>query len=171
MEIRKPNLQDLNESKISQDFINSMNLFNTLLENGKLPYCPRKSPITEEEVKDLWMPSTDKNITCLAYDNGDLVASGTLLVAEDSNEYSKQTQRGLEYALTFNPEYPEAAKQVTQSVLEEAKQKGLEFITHVSIENEAENKIMQELGLKREEVDSKRYKEAGLNPSVYKYHS
>jgi hypothetical protein len=169
---RKPNLESLNAEGIPQDFEASMALFNRLLDQGKLPHTPRKTPITVGEVRSLWMPASNRNITYISENTeGELVASGTLLVVADSNDYSREAKRGVEYALTFDPLFPEAALEATRKTIEEAKQRGLEFITHISVDNDVEIEMMKELGhfptrtIERYE----RYAEAGLNPRVHEY--
>lgn len=169
--IRKPDLKDICELGIPRDFKNSMNLFNGLLKQGKLKYIPRKNPVTVDEVAKLWVPSAERNITYVGYFDTKLVASGTLLIDADSNQYSKESGRGREYALTFHPVYLDIARDVTKAVMEEAKQRNEPFVLHISVNDADQNMLMTFLGHDpTKKIDFyERYAKAGLNPSVYEY--
>lgn len=169
--IKQPELEDLCNLGIPRDFRNSMNLFNNLLKEGKLKHIPRKTPVTIDEVAKLWVPSVKRNITYMGYFDYRLVASGTLLIDPDSNQYSKESGRGREYALIFNPVYPDVARDVTKAVLAKAKDRGEPFVLHTSIEDTDQNMIMTFLGQSpTKRIDYyERYAQAGLNPAVYEY--
>ena len=171
MEIRKPNLSLLSEAGIPQDFQGSMELFNRLLEERKLENCPRKTKITVEEVKTLWVPSAQKNITFVAEVDGVIVASGTLFVDEKSNEYSRESGRGQEFASTFDPQFVEAGKEVTRAVIQEAKRRRLTFISHTAVDDEVNVRIMEDLGYSPTKMieNYERYTRAGVSGKVYEY--
>jgi hypothetical protein len=168
--IRKPNLSRLNNG-IPKDFLQVMELFNTNLRKGNLRFIPRKTEITEKEIEELWIPYAEKNISYLAFSGKKLVASGTLLIVPQSNQYSLESGRETEYSLIFEPGFKEAGLEVTKKVLEEAKSKKIKFVLHVSVENKEEIEIMNNLGLNpTKTIDNyERYAKAGLNPKVYEY--
>ena len=131
MKIRKPNLENIGSSGVPTDFEKSSGLFNRLLKEGKLRGIPRTEPVTMDEVRNLWVPSANKNITYLAETpEGEIVSSGTLLIKQGSNIYNQQTKEKNEYSLIFDPEYTSAAVYVTGSVISKALEKNKDFYIH-----------------------------------------
>ena len=168
--IRKPDLKRSDDRNIPIDFLQTMEMFNRLLKENKLPPVPREKPITPEEIEKYWVPNSDKTITYLGFEDAKLKVSGTLFTSQDANKYSKESGRETEYALIFEPGHKEMAKELTKEVIEEASGKGFKFILHSSINNKVENQIMEELGYEPEEtIDNERYGKAGLDPKVNRY--
>ena len=99
--IRKPDLIRVDDRGIPLDFLASIEMFNRLTASGELPHCPRKSPITTEEIRKLWLPNPA--LTYLGFERAKLVASGTLLQTASQNKYSQESGREAEYALIFQP--------------------------------------------------------------------
>lgn len=171
MLIRKPDLSKMHKAGIPVDFYDSMTLFNNLLKQGRLKNIPRSTPITIEEVTKLWVPSAERNITYLGYFQERLVASGTLLIDTNSNQYSRESGRGREYALIFHPVHIDIAKEVTKKVIDEAKQRNEPFVLHISVKDIDQKIIMTSLGFEptRTIGHYERYSQAGLDPRVLEY--
>ena len=75
MIIRKPNLEDLTEEGIPRDFSQVMEYFNTALTSSEYDFIPRKTPITINEIIETWLPNSDKTLSLMAEEEGQVVGS------------------------------------------------------------------------------------------------
>ena len=73
--IRKPNLENLTSERIPKDFSDVKDYFNKALEDNSLPWIPRKTPITNKEIIEKWVPSLKTNISLIAELGGKVVGS------------------------------------------------------------------------------------------------
>jgi len=73
---------------IPLDCLDVMNYFNKALGRNLFPLVPRTDPITEQEIKDVWIPGKDNTITYVALDVlvGRAVGSGTLFLDGKTGE-------------------------------------------------------------------------------------
>lgn len=171
--IRKSNLEVLTTDGIPKDFADKMEIFNKALKKNAYPFVPRKSIITINEIKNLWVPSAHRNIDIVAELNEKVIGSGTVLMGND-NAYSKESKRESgEYAITIDSKYFDKGigTKITKKIIEEAKKRNIKFSFHSSINNIRMIKIMEKLGyLPKEKIKNyERYKKAGINPEVYFY--
>jgi len=171
--IRGPDWNKLNEKGIPDDSEQVMEFFNKGIDKKAYPYIPRKTKITEKEIKELWMPSKDKNITYLAEIDGKIRGSGTVFLEQKSNQYSVESKREVgEYALSIEPDFLNKGLElkITEKIIETVKKRKLRVTMHTSIDNKQEIGIMQKLGYKGKLIENyERYAKAGLNPKVYEY--
>lgn len=146
--IRKPNWDDLNERGIPKDNADVMDFFNYALKMGAYPYVCRNSKITEDEIKNIWIPTKDKNITYVAHSPGMnlVVGSGTLLVKDDIGEYN------LAVDLDFHNIGIGTA--ITKKVIDEALSKNITVSIHTSVDNIGMQKIMEHLEHKPEKIEN-----------------
>ena len=75
MIIRKPNLEDLTEEGIPRDFAQVMEYFNNALNSSEYDPLPRKTPITVNEIRETWLPNSDKTLSLIAEEAGQVVGS------------------------------------------------------------------------------------------------
>ena len=87
MIIRKPNLEVLTEEGIPKDFASVKAYFNFAIEYDLLPWIPRKTPITTEEIRNLWVPSVKTNICYIAELEGHVCGSATVFYDPSSTAY------------------------------------------------------------------------------------
>ncbi len=172
--IRFMNWGNKNEKGIPRDAEDVMRYFNYALDKGGYPYVPRKTRITEEEIIKLWLAGKDTNISIVAEFDGEIVGSGTALFDPKSNIYSLESERSLgEYAITVNPTSQNRGigTEITKRIIEECRSRGLEFISHTSIDNNQAIRMMEKLGFKPKKIIEyyERYANAGLNPKVFLY--
>jgi hypothetical protein len=150
-----------------------MEYFNNALKENKYPFIPRKTPITIEEIKHLWMPSTIRNIDIVAEAEGKVIGSGTILMGND-NQYSLDSKRESgEYSITIHQDFINKGIEtaITKEMINEAKKRKIHFHLHVSIDDKLMINIMEKLGYKPKEKITyyERYAKEGLNPAVYFY--
>jgi len=171
--IRESNLEVLASEGIPKDFVDKMEYFNKALKENVYPYVPRKSEITFDEIKNLWMPSAKNNIDIVAELNGKIVGSGTVLMGND-NAYSQESKRELgEYAITIDPQYfgKGIRTEITKRIIEEATKRNIKFSFHTSVNNIRMIKVMEKLGHQpKEKIENyERYAKEGINPQVFFY--
>lgn len=171
--IRESNLEVLTPEGIPKDFADKMEIFNRALKENAYPYVPRKSEITINEIKNLWMPSAKDNIDIVAELNGKVIGSGTVLMGND-NAYSQESKRELrEYAITIDLQYFDkgAGTKITKRIIEEAIKRNIKFSFHTSEDNIRMIKIMEKLGYQpKEKIENyERYAKAGINSGAYLY--
>ena len=144
--IRKPNL-NLLVNKIPKDFAEVKDYFNHALENNTLFWIPRKNPISDKEIKELWIPTININITLVAELEGKVVGQATVFYDSDSTayEHAKQRLQG-DIGLTAKPEiYSKVIKKLIPEIVKELKEKNKTAKWTLAKESPA-NKILLELG-------------------------
>jgi len=167
VEIRTPNWDNLNDRGIPKDCADVMNYFNKGLEGENYPFVPRRNKITGDEIKNIWVPSRDKNITCVAYSQEleKIVGSGTLVV--DDKKFGN-------YSITIDPEFQFAniGTRITKKVIEEGLMGNITIIVHTSIFNEPMKRVMDKVGYKPNKIikDFEKYRTIKANSfDVYEY--
>jgi len=174
MIIREPNLNVMDDEfpSIPKDFADIMRYFNKGLKSKAFPYIPRKNEITSEEIKTSWVPSTIKNITILAEDNGKIIGSATVFYDPKSSGYENSSEREAGHVgMTVDPSFNyttigEALMKKIISKLSDAKKQAID---HIDVDFKEGNLIMQKLKIKGKEIFSQRYKDAGLSGKVIEY--
>ncbi len=160
--IRKPDIETLTDSGIPGDFADVMRYFNDAFDFGAYPYIPRLEKITEDEIRNIWVPGADKDITYHAFfpDIPDpqnpektikqtgipaagVYGSGTLFVDKEKNEG--------EYSVSLCPRvyFNGVAKAITLAVFNEAKEKDISVRIHVSAHNYLVVEGLKKLGFRR----------------------
>ena len=171
--IRESNLEVLTREGIPKDFADKMKIFNRALKTNAYPYVPRKSEITINEIKNLWIPSAKNNIDIVAELNGKIIGSGTVLMGND-NAYSQESKRESgEYAITIDPQYFDKGigTKITKRIIEKATKRKIKFSFHTSVDNIRIIKIMEKLGYQpKEKIENyERYAKARINSEVFFY--
>jgi hypothetical protein len=168
--IRKPRLEP-RINGIPKDFAETRDYFNYSLEERSLPWIPRKTLITNEEILEKWIPNLDKNITLVAELYGKVVGQAVVLYNTKSNSYEHADEREPgAVGITVKPDvYELVTPRLTKGLIEELKNQNKKGILTTSFESPG-NKIMQELGYKPEILENEdRYKLAGLSGKVCRY--
>jgi L-amino acid N-acyltransferase YncA len=102
--VRKPNLESLTEEAIPKDFSDVMNYFNEGLKNNSYPWIPRKKPISSDEIRNLWLPSLNRNICYVAELNGRIIGCATILYDKNSSAYEhSDVRKSGELSATIDP--------------------------------------------------------------------
>ncbi len=170
--IRKPDLNRLIEG-IPKDFYEVMQYFNLGLSKKNYPFIPRKSPIIEEEIINLWVPSLKDNISLVAERNGEVIGSATCFFDIMSSLYEEADKREPgEIGLTVNPAYnhKEVGKLLVKAIIEELRTQGKKAICHIDAKWDEEIQMMKELGYKGKLINNyERYKKEGLSGRVFEY--
>jgi len=173
IEIRKPNIEILTPEGIPEDFAQVMKYFNEALKIKRYTFIPRKTPITIEEIKNLWVPSIDKNISYVADLNGTIIGSATPFFNVNSTAYEHAAERKPgEIGLTVKPPYSHGAigKKLLQTIINELKNTGKTAFLHTDIHWGEEIDMMASLGYMGTLIENyERYKKAGLCGKVREY--
>ncbi len=91
--VRKLNLENLTQEGIPKDFADVQDYFNEALRKNSLPWIPRKTPITDKEILEKWVPSQNINLSLVAESEGKVVGLSTVLYDPKSNDYEFANQR------------------------------------------------------------------------------
>jgi len=170
--IRKPNIEDLDSDGIPRDFAQVRNYFNQGLINKSFKHIPRTTAITDEEIKTLWIPSLERNISLVAEEDGVIVGSITALYDVNSTNYEHRSQRvSGSVGSTINPDanYNKVLEALASGLIHELKTQRKEAIWTMAEETPA-NEILKQLGYKGELLQNQeRYIEIGLSGKVRKY--
>lgn len=143
-EIRGLDWKDIVSEGIPFDCLDTMHFFNNAKNAGLYPLVPRLDDITVDEIKKLWIPAKDKNITIVAEITDPqylkVVGSGTLFV-DDSGTAG-------DYHLTVNPDFARqgVGESITRKIIEESAKKGIDIRVRTSVHNLAVRKGMAKLG-------------------------
>jgi len=168
--IRKPNLNLLVDG-IPKDFAEVRDYFNQALENNALPWIPRKTPITNKEIKELWIPTINTNITLVVELERKVVGQVTVFYDSDSTayEHAKQRLQG-DIGLTAKPEiYSEVVEKLIPEIVKELQKKEKTAKWTLAKESPA-NKILLKLGYQAKILKNvERYKQVGLSGDVFEY--
>lgn len=147
------------------------------LQQTQLRYIPRRTPITDEEILQRWLPSLPNNICFVAEDQRRCAVIGciTYLSVPTSSAYENESQRRIgEIAGTTSPDYEitdtfEITKQMNSALIVELKQQQKTGFLRVAIESPT-IQAMQELGYEGTLVENlQHYKEAGLSGQAREY--
>lgn len=183
MMIRKPNLENLTKEGIPKDFADVRDYFNKALENGTLPLIPRKTPITNEEILERWIPSLKTNISLVAEKNNKVIGSATVFYDTNSSDpkFSDFRKPG-ELNSTVDPSenryiYYLTTKEMIKGIKQELiKMEGIENVylpgfahCYVPVENILANKVFEQLGYKGKEEFLERYKTGKISGKVFRY--
>jgi hypothetical protein len=171
LKVRKPNLEKLTDEGIPKDFSDVRDYFNQALKDNSLPWIPRKTPITNQEIKEKWIPSLNQNICYVAELNGDVVGSATVFYDTKSSNYENSSKRvSGESVSTTSPKvnYVETEKAMVEGILEELKNQNKKAHAYISIESPA-NIALNKLGYLGKEEFLERYKTEELSGKVMKY--
>ena len=170
MIIREPRLKpDVNG--IPKDFADTKDYFNKALDEDKLPWIPRKKPITDEEIKKLWVPSLEQNICLVAELDERVVGQLTVLYDPKSNLYEHRDQRKPgNIGFAADPKfYTSVLEKIVPKLVSELKQQGKTAVWTMSKESPA-NQVLKKLGYEAKVLENQeRYKEAGLSGKVCEY--
>jgi glycerophosphoryl diester phosphodiesterase len=90
--IRKPKLKP-EIGGIPKDFAEVKTYFNKALKDNTLSWIPRKNKITNNEIKNLWIPTLETNITLVAELEGKTVGQITVFYDTKSTGYEHAEQR------------------------------------------------------------------------------
>lgn len=168
--IRKPNLEPLVDG-VPKDFAEVRDYFNRALTEGTLPWIPRKTPITDKEITELWMPSLKTNICLVAELNGKIVGSAVVLYDPKSNEYEHKEKRVPgNIGSTAKPKvYKQVIGRLLPEIIGELKKQDKTAIWNLAEESPA-NGIMSGLGYLPKILENvTRYKQTGLSGKVFEY--
>ncbi len=170
--IRKPNLEDLTEEGIPRDFAEVRDYFNDSLANNTQPWIPRQTPITNDEIMKMWVPSAETNINYVAEVDGKIVGSVTIFYNPSSSKYEHAGKRPIgSMAGTVATRVDELLirKKLNEKVIDEliAMNKKATFPT--AVESPA-TKAMAELGYKPVRTEfAEEYKRKGISGQVNIY--
>ncbi len=171
--IRSLNWTNTDEDGIPKDALQIMNYFNKAIKEGAYPFVPRKTRITKEEIKKLWLPTKDRNISIVGELEGRIVGSGTVLMGNDNAYSEKSKGEPGEYSITLDPDFLDRGigTKITRRILKEAKERGITVHIHTSTQNIRTVRMMEKIGISpKEEIDPyDRYVEAGLPPAAFYY--
>ena len=170
--IREPNLEIMTKEGIPKCFADIRDYFNEALETNSLPWIPRKTIITNDEIKNLWIPSLKTNITLHAELNSRVVGSGTVFYDTKSTGYEHTGQRVPgNFGFTADPKYYFLTfRKMMPFLVEKLKKQNKTAIFTSAIESPA-IKIMENLGYKGKLLENQdRYKQAGLSGKIMEYH-
>jgi len=169
MEIRKTIIKNLTKEGIPQDSKDVMDYFNKSLKENPIPWIPRKNPITIEEIKNLWMPSMERNITFLAEDLGKIMGSLTIFYDLKSTGYKHKLKRkpgALNLTIDPNYNYFEISLMLIKRAIKELKKMGKTAYVKGAKESPVKE-IMETLGYKLRKSTSKVHKNNNLSGDVY----
>jgi hypothetical protein len=168
--IRKPNLEP-RINGVPKDFAETKDYFNKALEKNQLSWIPRKTPITDKEIIDLWIPSLKTNITRVAEVDGKVVGQVTVFYDTKTTSYEHANQREPgNIGFTVKPDfYEKVTLELIKGLVKELKEQDKKAVWTTAIESPG-NKLMQELGYKPNILENQdRYKQAGLSGKVCEY--
>lgn len=168
--IRKPCLEPLING-VPRDFAQVKDYFNRALQRGTLPWVPRKTPITDDEINKLWIPSLETNINLVAESLREVVGQVTVFYDTKSTAYEHSAQRFPgNIGLTAKPSiYQMVVKPLMIGLVKELKTQERKAVLNLAKESPG-NSVMERLGytprlLKNQE----RYQQVGLSGVVYQY--
>lgn len=174
--IRYPNLNDLDSVGVPKDFAQVRDIFNDYLDQNKLRYVPRRTPITNNEIKNKWVPSAGKNILLLAELKPleKIVGSLTVLNIPDSNdyEYKKGRKKGdiSEFAISYeNFSEIHIKKMLLKSAIKELNEKNYSARFVAPVEDPFLSFLEAKGYNSKERFSVKRYKEIGLSGKAKEY--
>jgi len=168
--IRKPNLKpEING--IPKDFLDTQTYFNKALKDNSLFWIPRKTPIKDSEIKKLWIPTLETNITLVAELEGEVVGQVTVFYDTESTGYEHAKQRVIgNIGFTARPDvYKQVINPLISGLVDELKKQNKTVIWTIAYESPG-NKIMEKLGYSSRTLkNQERYKKAGLCGKVCEY--
>ena len=172
MIVRKPNLEVLTSEGIPKDFADVREYFNEGLFDDSQPWIPRKRPITNKEIRELWVPSANTNITYVAELNGQVIGSMTVFYNPGSTAYEhadKRVMGEMSGTTATKIDRVEVIKEITPCVVNELKRLGKTAMLRTAIESHA-NEAMKRLGYQPARTEfAERYKREGISGSVNIY--
>jgi hypothetical protein len=172
IKIRKPDLKSL-ANGIPKDFAEVMDYFNQSLEKNSSPYIPRKTRITTEEIKELWIPSLKQNICFVAELNKEVIGSANCFFNTSSSAYEQAEERKPgEIGLTVKADknHRMVGYEILSEMIKELKAQNKKGFFHTDANFEEEILMIQDLGYEGKIIeDYERYKKAGLSGKVYEY--
>lgn len=172
MIIRKPNLENTSPDGIPLDFAQVRDYFNWALRERKFQYTPRKTPITDDEIKKLWLPSANTNINLLVELEGRVVAQLTVFYDVYSTAYEYKAGRKIgSIGSSFDPRVSlkKVAPPLLKKTIEELRKRKQTATLTIPKENPI-SRLIESLGYRPERLtDQQRYKDVGLSGDVLKY--
>ena len=168
--IRKPKLKP-ETNGIPKDFADVKTYFNKALKENTLPWIPRKNQITDDEIKQLWIPTLETNITLVAELEGKVAGQVTVFYDTESTGYEHAKQRVIgDIGFTARPDvYKQVINPLISSLVDELKKQNKTAIWTTACESPG-NKIMEELGYSSRILkNQERYKKANLSGKVCEY--
>ena len=169
--VRKPNIEKLTSKNIPKDFEEVKDYFNKALEEKSLPWIPRKTPITNKEIKEKWIPSLNKNICYVAESKGEIVGCATVFYDPNSTNYENKDKRSsgeLVFTASSKTNYIEVCRKNVKKIIDELKKQNKKAQLNISIESPS-NKSLSELGYKGKEKFLEHYKKNGMSGKVIGY--
>jgi hypothetical protein len=179
--IRRPNLEALTKDKIPRDFYEVMAYFNHALSVPVLErtdhwrYMPRQRPITKDEIRDLWVPSFNTNITFLAeLPKRGIIGSASVIVSKDSTAYEHRDSRGpntLAMSVAQGYSYSEICEKMIRLIEADLTLINIQAITTTPVEFKEEIRLMEETLRKKGEPlsDWQPAKQIGLSGKALTY--
>jgi hypothetical protein len=171
IKIRKPNLENLNSEGIPKDFAEVRDYFNLALKEKSLPWIPRSTPITNQEIKEKWIPSLKTNISLIAELNGKAIGSATVFydLKSSAYEYSNKRISG-EFNSTADPQknYPIIIKNLIKGTIKELNKQNKTAHCYVPVESPSK-KAFESLGYLGKEEFLEHYKQGDLSGKVIRY--
>ena len=161
----------MGKSQLPKDFADVKTYFNKALKECTLSWIPRKTPITDDEIKNLWIPTLETNITLVAELQGKVAGQVTVFYDTKSTGYEHAEQRVIgNIGLTARPDvYKQVINPLISGLVDELRKRNKTAIWTTAYESPG-NKIMKELGYSSRILkNQKRYKKAGLSEKVCEY--
>ena len=171
MIIRKPNLEMLTSEGVPKDFADVRDYFNQALIDNSIPWIPRKTPITNDEIRKVWVPSSPINITYVAENNGRVVGVNVVFLEKPSTSYEhRELMQEGEMSGTVDPnsDYTPIMTGLIMATIEELKRRGKYAIAKTS-GNRPFSEILQSLGYIPNNVVSEEYQRANISEKAEVY--
>lgn len=150
--IRPTDWEILNKDGLPLDCVDVMKFFNEGLDKNHWLYVPRQHKITEDEIRDLWIPGKDKGINYLAsciYVHM-IMGSGTAFI--DSDNIAE-----LSLIVPKHSQKIGVGTAITKAIIKESSSRGITLSVHTSVENEPMQRLMKGLGYDSQKVLIKDY--------------
>jgi hypothetical protein len=171
--IRQPILVPSTDG-IPEDFAAVRDYFNLGIANleGVYRFVPRRTPITNEEIRQKWIPSADKNISLVAELNGKVVGSITAFGDLDSTAYEHRKERPpFAVGETVDPrqDYLAVIEPLIGGLAAELEGASRRGIVMLPIEDDMSINLMKRLCYRGVPAEHKPYREIGLSGQALQF--
>ena len=151
------------------DFTTVQYFMNFGIKNGLFPYMPRRTPITEEEIDSVWIPSIPKNTTYHVVASGLIIASATVFGDVKSTYYRYASSREpYALAMVVDPTYDKPQK-ANALVLETLISKNIPFYDTLPVEDKDTIKTYRFFGFAETLISNDIFKGIGLSGSCIRF--
>ena len=167
-------LENISVEKVSlltplRQFQDIKNYFNACLEKNLYKFIPRKKPILDEEIEELWIPSINKNLSYHAIYEGRVVGSATVFSDVNSTGYELASKRkegalGLtvDKRLKFN-------SQIEMILIEQLIKDSVYFYDVIPVEDSNLRNIYRSFNLLEQPMKKDSFKSLGLSGDAIKF--